>query len=696
MTEDLHFLPRPHSVAFEAGTFALTADTPILVTAAPGAATLQSARKLQAAIEEITGLRPGITATAEPNWTGAISLTIDPQMAAGQDDSGNPGPQSFILKVNPDFISIAASDEPGLYYGVQALIQIAQQTGRRWPALVIHDRPALLTRGLMLDVTRGKVPTLDTLRDLVRTLARFRYNQLQLYIEHTFTFASHPEIGAGVDALTPNDILELDAVCREHHIELVPNLQSIGHHTVMLNLPQYQHLAETAWNWSMATVNDEGFRVLADLYDDLLPAFSSRLFNINGDEPWDLGRGQSRDLTAEIGVGRVYLEHVKRIHELVTSRGYQMMMWADMFWHHPELIAEFPEDIILLDWWYEAKDAYQTVDVIAGAGRRFYVCPGSSSWQALYPRLNNAISNIQGFVRAGIAAGCEGMLMTDWGDQGHYQPLSNSWYPYLWAAETAWSGGDVSSDQFDAAFGRLFLNDASGRQVAAMRRLGAVTQVAPDWVNTWHTAMALWEEPLTGRHHRHTPPSVTATAIAAADEAIRVAPEIHDPIIRHDFSFAATQIRFAALKAETTRAIHQLLSDLSPNTGPTEEGTGRFDALIRRLEDQRDEARALSKEFERRWLAHARRSQINITLDRWQGLLERYDAALHWLNDQAVIYVDGGELDTEFLTYDEEGYAILHDQRMLEVQQLVDIVGLEQLPADLQRFIADYEARGEP
>lgn len=547
----------------------------------------------------------------------------------------------------------------------------------------------------MLDVTRGKVPTLETLKQLVRTLARYRYNQLQLYIEHTFAFASHPGIGAGVGALTPNDILELDAVCREHHVELVPNLQSIGHHTVMLNLPQYRHLAETAWHWSMATVSDGGFEILADLYDDLLPAFTSRTFNINGDEPWDLGRGQSRDLTAEHGVGRVYLAHVKRIHELVTARGYQAMVWADMFWHHPELVAEFPDDIILLDWWYEAKDDYATVEVIANAGRRFYVCPGSSSWQALYPRLDNAIANIQGFVRAGIAAGCEGMLMTDWGDQGHYQPLSNSWYPYLWAAETAWSGGQVEPDQFDAAFGRLFLNDPSGRQVAVMRRLGAVTQVDPDWVNTWHTAMALWEEPIAGRQQQRTSPQVTTAAIAAADDAIRIAPEIQDAIIRHDFGFAAAQIRFAAQKVETTRAIRQLLVDLIPPAQPDEDGISRFDALIRRLEQQRDEALALSREFEQRWLAYARPSQIEITLARWRGLLDRYDAAIRWLTGQATIYADGGEIDSKLLTYQQDGYAILHDQRMREVQELVDIVGLEQLPADLQRFIADYEARGE-
>lgn len=587
-------------------------------------------------------------------------------------------------------MTLTSADVAGMFYGVQILLQIVQQTGRRWPALAIDDKPALRHRGLMLDVSRGKVPTIETLKDLARRLAQYRYNQLQLYVEHTFVFPSHPEIGAGVDALTANDILELDAVCRVHHIELVPNLQSIGHHTVLLNLPQYQHLAETPWNWSMATTSDEGFAILGELFDDLLPAFSSRRFNINGDEPWDLGRGQSRALTDEIGVGRVYLEHVKRIHQMVTERGYQMMMWADMFWHHPELIGEFPEDIILLDWWYERKDVSDSVDVIANAKRRFYVCPGTSSWLALYPRLENAIANVGGFLRDGIAAGCEGMLMTDWGDQGHFQPLSNSWYPYLWAAEGAWSGGAVDSDAFDRAFGWLFLEDPSGRQVAAIRRLGAATQIEPDWHHSWHTAMALWEDPIAGRQHQWTPPSVTAEAIGAANSAMQVASEMREPALRHDFGFAATQIRFAALKVETTRAIHQLFADLGAETAPNEDGVSRFDALIRRLEDQRGEALALATEFERRWLAHARPSQIELNLGRWRGLIERYDAALTWFNEQITIYVDGGSLDQELISYDLGGYAILHDARWREIQALVDIVGLEQLPPDLQRYVAAY------
>lgn len=691
MTNELVFLPRPWRVTPGPGCFSPNAATPIQIQTGASPSTVQTAQTLQAAIAEQTGPRLDISPVAEPGFAGAISLTLDQPGAHGA-DAASPaaGPQSYSLRVDDEAVLLSAGDEAGLFYGVQTLIQIGQQCGRRWPEIEIEDKPALRHRGLMLDVSRGKVPTLDTLKDLARRLARYRYNQLQLYTEHTFAFGSHPEIGAGVDALTANDILELDAVCRAHHIELAPNFQSIGHHSVMLNLPQYQHLAETPWNWSLATTSDEGFTIIGELYDDLLPAFSSRLFNINGDEPWDLGRGQSKHLTAELGVGRVYLAHVKRIHELVTARGYQMMMWADMFWHHPELIREFPDDIILLDWWYEKKDRFDTVDVIANANRRFYVCPGTSSWQALYPRLENAIANVRGFVRDGIAAGCEGMLMTDWGDQGHYQSLSNSWYPYLWAAECAWSGGAVESDAFDRAFGTLFLNDPSGRQVAAMRRLGAATQHDPDWPNTWHTAMALWEDPLVGRQHQRTPPSVTAEAIDAADAAIGVASEIRDPGLRHDFGFAAAQIRFASMKVETTRAIHRLLADLGAELQPDEDGVARIDSLIRRLEDQRDEALALGIEFEQRWLAHARRSQIEINLSRWRGLIDRYDAALAWLNDQAAIYVDGGDLDSRFASYDLDGYSILHDLRRREIQQLVDIVGLEQLPPDLQRFVAEY------
>jgi len=111
------------------------------------------------------------------------------------------------------------------------------------PALRIEDTPTLPWRGLLLDVSRGRVPSLQTLLDLVDRLASYKLNMLQLYIEHTFAYRSHPLIGAGWGALTAEDVMTLDEHCRERYVELVPCQQSFGHLRRILTLPEYAHLA---------------------------------------------------------------------------------------------------------------------------------------------------------------------------------------------------------------------------------------------------------------------------------------------------------------------------------------------------------------------------------------------------------------------------------------------------------------------
>jgi hypothetical protein len=50
---------------------------------------------------------------------------------------------------------------------------------------------------------------------------------------------------------------------------------------------------------------------LSDLYADFLPAFSSAWLNVDCDETWDLGTGQSKELSERLGKGRVYLQHIQ-------------------------------------------------------------------------------------------------------------------------------------------------------------------------------------------------------------------------------------------------------------------------------------------------------------------------------------------------------------------------------------------------
>ena len=58
----------------------------------------------------------------------------------------------------------------------------------------IKDVPDFANRGVMLDISRCKVPTLTTLKTLIEQFADLKYNQPQLYTEHTFAFTDHETV----------------------------------------------------------------------------------------------------------------------------------------------------------------------------------------------------------------------------------------------------------------------------------------------------------------------------------------------------------------------------------------------------------------------------------------------------------------------------------------------------------------------
>lgn len=658
-------LPAPARFEQLAGHFII--DDAVVIAVGPGAApaTLDTARGIQRALLEQSGVQVTIEASSRP--TRSVALVID---------SGH-GPEGYSLAVGADRIEIAASDDAGLFYGAQTLIQLVRGGGRRIAACSCEDKPALPNRGIMLDVSRGKVPTLATLMRLADVMAHYKLNQLQLYTEHTFDFASHPAVGAGCDPLTAADMRALDAYCLERHIELVANLQSTGHMRHILDLPEYAHLAETPWHWSIAT-SEDAYNFLEQLYADMLPAFSSTTLNVNSDEAWDFGRGQSA-VPGQAGVGRQYLDHLLLLRQLAQRQGRDVMVWADVIHHYPDLIPEVPDDITLLDWAYEAAERYPTLDALAASGRRFYVCPGTSSWNTLFPRLDNARGNIRTYVTQGVQAGARGMLLTDWGDMGHYQPYANSWYPYLFGAAMAWTGGTTTDDEFDQAFGRLFLGEASGAAVAAMRRLGSAVEAKGIGVgNGSMVAYALWEDPLAGKT-RDAPAESLAELRAAAAYALEAFALLPDAELRHALQFDALLIAFVGEKVQLGVEIVAALR--APAAG--DDRNGPLDAAISSLEALGERLPALIGEWQRLWLSEARRAEIDITLDRYAGLQQRWTAALGWLREQQRRRLAGDPVDAELRSYDTAEYAVLWEQGARDLRKLVDSVGRDAVPPEI-------------
>lgn len=321
-------------------------------------------------------------------------------------------------------------------------------------------------RAYMLDVSRDKVPTMATLKLLADLLARFNYNQLQLYVEHTFAYAAHRKVWEKASPLTAEEVRELDAYCAMRGIELVPNQNSFGHMERWLTHAEYNHLAELPkggaplpWGGfkeyptTLCPTDGRSIEFLEGLYDELLPNFSSGLFNVGCDETFDLlGRGRSAAAVAERGEGRVYLEFLKKVVGLAESRGKRAMYWGDVILRHPELAGELPKGAIALDWGYEGNHPFmEEAGKFAAAGVEFYVCPGTSGWNSLAGRVENMRENLQAAEAAGRRHGAAGYMVTDWGDGGHWQPLAASLPGLILGGAFAYEGARAAKMNLEAA-----------------------------------------------------------------------------------------------------------------------------------------------------------------------------------------------------------------------------------------------------
>ena len=394
-------------------------------------------------------------------------------------------PEGYALTIGRNGIDVCFRDLPGLRAAMATLRQLVREYGRRLPCVEIRDWPDFRRRGVMLDISRGRVPKLKTLLDLAERLADFKINELQLYTEHTFAYRKYKSVWNSWGALTAKELQQLDARCRELGIDLVPNQNSFGHLRYFLEHPRVKKLAEVSEPYedeskeflrrpSTLAPNHPGtIPFLRGLHDELLPNFASGFFNVGCDETWDLGRGQSKKLCQAKGKGRVYVDFLNRVHREVSQRGRQMMFWGDIILKYPNLIRKLPRNVIALNWGYEATHPFEReAALFAKSGIPFYVCPGTSTWMTLIGKHDNALKNLRRAAQAGRKHGAIGYLITEWGDGGHPQPLVVSWLPLAAGAAMGWCEKTFKESTLVPVLSRDVFQDPTGRVAKAASALG--------------------------------------------------------------------------------------------------------------------------------------------------------------------------------------------------------------------------------
>lgn len=429
----------------------------------------------------------------------------------------------YRLNVRPEGIELVGGSAAGCFHGLQTLTQLSIadrgqsvdspeppiRNSSALPCCTVVDWPDFETRGLLHDVSRGKVPTLDTLKHLADRLTALKVNQLQLYIEHAFVFSFDPEICDPDNGLTPDEVRELDVYCRERFIDLVPALATFGHMGRILSMPSYRHLAEVettkVWDqmsWPERTrgltldcMNPEAHRLVERMWSDVLDAFSSPVVNICGDEPWDLGQGKNRRRFASGGKGEAYIEHIRRTHNICARRGRQTQFWSDVVRNYPHLLDRLPRDSTVLHWDYGDGADYESTTTFVAAGLNTFVCPGTSGWKRIINAMDLAERNISSFAAAGRKHGVTGLVNTDWGDHGHFNMPACSLHGIALGATLGWSADHPIGDDFDHRFARVVLgvDDVSG--VRLLREASQMADHCETWRLLWMPLRAACHDP---------------------------------------------------------------------------------------------------------------------------------------------------------------------------------------------------------
>lgn len=472
-TETALILPHPRQISRQPGEFDLNTGGFIHLASQKSPDLWQIATMLREEIRLHSQHEWTIRAGVE---TGGIQLTIDNTALAK--------PEAYSLSIKPEGIELVGSDSAGVFYGCQTLCQLFRQYESQLPCLMIEDWPDFSVRGYMLDISRDRVPKLETLFSLVDCLAEWKINHLQLYTEHTFAYSGHEIVWQHASPMTGEEILVLDAYCRERYIDLVPNQASFGHMDRWLKHPSYRHLAESPDGWefrgtyfsnpfTLNPLHPGSLKLISELYQELLPHFSSQLFNVNADEAFDLGLGASRQAITEQGKAAVYFEYLDKLNELVQSQGRRMLYWGDFYWEHPQSISMHPSDAIVLEWGYEAgHDFAAHTSRLAEAENPFYVCPGTSAWNSFLGRTNNMLANITNATKNGLEYGAIGLLNTDWGDNGSLEYLPVSYLGIAFGAACSWCLETASEISISDALSYHAFSDPTGKAGKIIYDLG--------------------------------------------------------------------------------------------------------------------------------------------------------------------------------------------------------------------------------
>jgi hexosaminidase len=646
--KQLKLIPEPKEIHLHAGSFRVTAETRILVELGHQSEDRIAAETLAEEIHDQSGLKVSISGEkteAKPEPSAIVlarleDIKVKRFLASKGLKADSIGDQGYLLFSDDAHLIVAANTGQGLFYGVQTLRQLLHGDGHSLvcPAVSIRDWPSMEWRGVQDDISRGPIPTEDFMKAQIRILAAYKVNLFALYMEHVFDFASQPLVAPREAALTPQEINALVDYAKQLHVTILPEQQTFGHLHHMLKYEIYSEVAERPHGHVLTPTKDQSYDLIKAMYADLVPLFPGPFLHVGGDETFELGHGQTAARAAEVGLGRVYIEHMQKVNEILQPYHKQLMFWGDIALKYPQLLSTLPKDMVAVPWDYDAKPSFENIiKPYRDAGLRVVVAPGAQTWNQLWPNLDVGYVNIRNFVRDGQKLGAIGMLNTTWNDDGE-AIYGMAWPTLVFGAAAGWQAGESDVDQFKNSYDWAFYRNGDATFRDALENLDRGHQVLAAIKVDTETDDLFWADPFTpgGAALMQKILPAARDMRLGAEHALESLYRSRDKAHANQSTLADVMLgawRWDALgmKAQFTQEISHFYWDAFQNQTDAERVGNDLEeitAINARLEDLRDMTTRLSEMYRQAWLREYNPFWLDNVLVRYQMLAREFQSKI--------------------------------------------------------------------
>ena len=410
-------------------------------------------------------LRQRMFALAGCDWAGEVCFKEGEELSLLMDGER--------LTVEAPDISAAAR---GLFLAACAL-----RNGRDVPEL--HQRRHIASCGMMLDMSRGGVMTVEAVKGMIDAHAALGLNLMMLYPEDTYTVPEAPYLGYLRGRYTEKELREMDDYAAESGVELVPCVQTLAHLEQFLQWDVNRDIKD---NDCVLMIDEpKTYAWIRAALTALRRCFRTNRIHIGMDEAHGVGLGEYYQKHGAVNRFELLNRHLNRVVDICKELGFKPIMWSDMFYRLgsknndyydtdavvPEsAIAQIP-DVALCYWDYYHTDEQFYAGMLEGhrkMGKEVVFAGGIWTWSGILPHVRKTNATMYPALRACLKAGIGTVLATSWGDDGcetDYRLALNQLPIY---SEHVWLGEDCTRAEVERMGERL-----TGLSEACFNAMGA-------------------------------------------------------------------------------------------------------------------------------------------------------------------------------------------------------------------------------